>query len=179
MEQGKALGVFVDFSRIDTQWITRAHTLDQENLIYHVLSYAHVIKRPRLFSRYVWLAKGLQVLGRNCRSFFTCPCPSGKAVQTRLRRTIRSCRPTSTTLIIARSRFNVAFLELFFSTLIPIHVFLGQKGAECAKYQDREGCGSLPTSLVEKKCCSSTKQASNRYRPCYTTTSGRLSNTKI
>jgi hypothetical protein len=49
MEQGKALGVFVDFSRIDTQWITRAHTLDQENHIFHVLSYTHVIKRPHSF----------------------------------------------------------------------------------------------------------------------------------
>jgi hypothetical protein len=49
MEQEKTLSVLVDFSRIDTQWIIRAHTLDRENLIFHVLSFAHVIKRPRSF----------------------------------------------------------------------------------------------------------------------------------
>jgi hypothetical protein len=84
MEQGKALGVFVDFSRIDTLWIARAHTLDRENLIPY--SFVHSRdKRPRPYR----IMAGQRLAGfRQELPIFVhkAPCPSGKAAQTRLRR---------------------------------------------------------------------------------------------
>jgi len=48
MEQGKALGVIIDFSRIDTPWTTRARTLIYDRkLVYYVLRYSRDEKTMR------------------------------------------------------------------------------------------------------------------------------------
>lgn len=56
MEQGKAFGVIIDFTRIDTPW-TRARTLIYEGKLYFMYFDTHMMKRPCVFA--LWLVKWL------------------------------------------------------------------------------------------------------------------------